>query len=204
VLSDLGIWRRIEDYATQEIRDEMRRAYLLKGPCRLIGHDFPRSKFGKDWRPFQQAWYKEYNWLEYSVEKDAAYCFHCFFSSLHTLVGNLGMMPLQKRDLKIGRKGRRLHVGKQNNAHNNARRHCEDFRNQKHSVSYAITCHTEKSHVEYEQCLRAVAVVKGVLVIGDFFGHTNKIVIMVNVSFRCLQNSVTYIFSAMNIIKTNL
>ena len=48
------------------------------------------------------------------------------------------------------------HVGGSNNAHNNARRRCEDFKNQKKSVSYAMTSHTEKSHIEYEERLRAV------------------------------------------------
>jgi hypothetical protein len=128
VLSDPGIRRQIEDYATQEIRDEMRRTYLLKGPCRLIGHDFPRSKCGKDWRQFQEAWYKEYDWLEYSVEKDAAYCFHCFLFKPPHIGGKFGYDAFTKKGFKNWKKGPeyfRLHVGKQNSAHNNARRHCE-------------------------------------------------------------------------------
>ena len=48
------------------------------------------------------------------------------------------------------------HVGGPNSAHNNARRRCEDFKNQKQSVSYAMTSHTEKSHIEYEERLRAI------------------------------------------------
>jgi hypothetical protein len=56
----------------------MRWAYLLRGRNRLIGHDFPKTKFGPDWISFLDAWYTKYDWLEYSVEKDAAYCFYCF------------------------------------------------------------------------------------------------------------------------------
>jgi hypothetical protein len=40
-------------------------------------------------------------------------------------------------------------------------------------VSYAITCHTEKSHVKYEQRLRAVVGIARFLVIQGlaFYGH---------------------------------
>jgi hypothetical protein len=133
----------------------MRRAYLF----RLIGHNFPRSKFGKDWRSFQEAWYKQYDWLEYSVEKQAAYCFYCFLFKPPNTSGKFGYDAFTKKGFKNWKKGPeyfKVHVGKQNSAHNNARRHCEDFRNQKQSVSYAITCHEEKSHLEYEERLRAV------------------------------------------------
>lgn len=47
--------------------------------------DFPRSTFsGKSLR-FQEKWYALYDWLEYSVEKDAAFCYCC------RLFGNQGM-----------------------------------------------------------------------------------------------------------------
>ena len=51
----------------------MRWAYLSRGRTRLIGHNFPKRKIGPDWRSFLDAWYTTYDWLEYSVEKDAAY-----------------------------------------------------------------------------------------------------------------------------------
>ena len=37
---DPGIRRQIDEYATSEIRDKMRRAYLSRGRSRLIGHNF--------------------------------------------------------------------------------------------------------------------------------------------------------------------
>lgn len=83
----------------------MRWAYLSRGLSRLVGHNFPKTKFGPDWRSFRDAWYTKYDWLEYSVEKDVAYCFHCFFfSNLQAIVHNLDMMFSQSRGLKIGRK----------------------------------------------------------------------------------------------------
>jgi hypothetical protein len=52
----------------------------------------------------------------------------------------------------------KAHVGGPSSIRNNARNCCEDFRNQKQSVSYAITCYDEKSHIDYEIRLRAVVV----------------------------------------------
>ena len=39
---------------------------------------FPLRKFGMR-RPhgFSREWYRSYQWLEYSVERDAAFCFPC-------------------------------------------------------------------------------------------------------------------------------
>ena len=54
---DPGTRKQIEEYTTPEIRDEMRRAYLSKGVGHLYGHDFPRTRFGNDWRNFKEARY---------------------------------------------------------------------------------------------------------------------------------------------------
>lgn len=40
---------------------------------------FPPTKFGKVSRSFQQRWYQQWSWLEYSVQMDAAFCFACRF-----------------------------------------------------------------------------------------------------------------------------
>ena len=43
---------------------------------------FPTSKFGEKFRSFNPDWYMNHNWLEYSVNRDAAFCFPCrWFSS---------------------------------------------------------------------------------------------------------------------------
>jgi hypothetical protein len=56
-----------------DIRDDVRRAYLLKGPTKPYGHNFPKNP--NDKRVFLKNWLKQYDWLEYSVAKDAAFCF---------------------------------------------------------------------------------------------------------------------------------
>ncbi len=38
---------------------------------------FPTTLFGSKSRSFNALWYHKYQWLEYSVEKDAAFCYAC-------------------------------------------------------------------------------------------------------------------------------
>ncbi|XP_022843261.1 zinc finger MYM-type protein 1-like [Olea europaea var. sylvestris] len=52
---------------------------MLKGPCQPGDHDFPKRQFGVTIRRFNPSWFKEFSsWLEYSIEKDAAYCLYCY------------------------------------------------------------------------------------------------------------------------------
>ncbi|XP_028416040.1 zinc finger MYM-type protein 1-like [Dendronephthya gigantea] len=56
---------------------EANRAFILEsGPVRPA-IDFPPSPIGGRNFKFQKKWYEEYSWLEYSVAKDAAFCFSC-------------------------------------------------------------------------------------------------------------------------------
>jgi hypothetical protein len=43
-------------------------------PARPMLHAFPVNR---QKRSFQPNWYKDYTWLEYSIENDASYCFTC-------------------------------------------------------------------------------------------------------------------------------
>ena len=58
-----------------EIVNEANRAFFFEtGPMRPLT-DFPQSE--QAWRKleFQKKWYEEFKWLEYSISKDAAFCF---------------------------------------------------------------------------------------------------------------------------------
>lgn len=60
------------------VQDDVRRGYILKGPCQPNEHTFPTTnKKGKN-RHFSFVWFHHYNWLEYSIAKDAAFCFVCY------------------------------------------------------------------------------------------------------------------------------
>jgi len=71
---DLGLRIPIDDFHPN-IRDEVRLAYVAKGPTQPIGQDYLHDHFD---RKFCETWYAKHPWREYSVEKDAAYCFCCF------------------------------------------------------------------------------------------------------------------------------
>jgi hypothetical protein len=58
--------------------DSVIRGYIALGPCQPHGHNFPIRGIGGKARWFVENWFDEYNWLEYSVELDDAFCFVCY------------------------------------------------------------------------------------------------------------------------------
>ena len=46
----------------------------ILGPSRPKLNSFPKDKKN---RCFRSVWYNQFSWLEYSVNKDAAYCYPC-------------------------------------------------------------------------------------------------------------------------------
>ena len=60
-----------------DVVNESNRAFIVNsGPIKPI-IDFPKSTIGNRDYKFQSRWYDEFEWLEYSVVKDAAFCFYC-------------------------------------------------------------------------------------------------------------------------------
>ncbi|XP_022883163.1 zinc finger MYM-type protein 1-like [Olea europaea var. sylvestris] len=128
-----GLRIPILDYSAN-IRDEVRRAYILKGPCQPQDHDFPKRQFGVTIRRFNPSWFKEFgSWLEYSVEKDAAYCFTYWKDKkrLHT------------------------HVGLHDSAHNQARIKCEVLMNQEQHIESVFYKQSEQARNAYVTRLNA-------------------------------------------------
>lgn len=68
---------------------------------------FPHTMYGKTGRSFQARWYKEYPWLEYSRELDAAFCFACRFFHPKPLRADKAFIETGFRDWKhaLGHKG---------------------------------------------------------------------------------------------------
>ncbi|CAD6214306.1 unnamed protein product [Miscanthus lutarioriparius] len=79
IVANPGDRKPIDDFH-HDIRDEARRAYLQIGPYRPAGLKFPKTKKdGKGQsRGFVGSWFDQFNWLEYNVAKDAAYCFYYY------------------------------------------------------------------------------------------------------------------------------
>ncbi|XP_025692337.1 uncharacterized protein [Arachis hypogaea] len=80
---DPGKRRPIWQYNVNE-RDKIRRAYIIAGPYQPTNISYPASGNNNHRRYFQSSWFKKIpSWLEYSPEKDAAYCLPCYLFGKH-------------------------------------------------------------------------------------------------------------------------
>ncbi|CAN1224416.1 Zinc finger MYM-type protein 1 [Linum perenne] len=75
--ADPGLRKKISSFHPN-VQDEVRRVYIQRGPCQPKGHSFPFREIGGKKRRFIASWFDDYWWLEYSIEKDAAYCLPCY------------------------------------------------------------------------------------------------------------------------------
>ncbi|XP_060872929.1 zinc finger MYM-type protein 1-like isoform X1 [Metopolophium dirhodum] len=50
---------------------------LSTGPRRPVLASYKKSQFGKQLRSFRSQWFNDYEWLEYSIERNAAFCYVC-------------------------------------------------------------------------------------------------------------------------------
>jgi len=64
-------------------------------PKQVRLHKYPTTLFGKTNRYFLSAWYKKWDWLEYSVKVDAAFCYPCRKFSSRCLFQSQGTKPLR-------------------------------------------------------------------------------------------------------------
>ena len=75
--SDPRLREKISSYHPNN-HDEIRRYYLQKGPCKPVLQDYPLTDFSGKPRRFRFEWYINRKWLEYSIDKDAVFCFYCY------------------------------------------------------------------------------------------------------------------------------
>jgi hypothetical protein len=174
VVSDPGLRIAIEQFHP-DIRDDVRRAYLVKGPTKPFGHKFPHKSVN-DKRMFVQKWLTQNDWLEYSIEKDAAYCFYCFLFKQQPLEAHFGHDAFSKegyRNWKNAYLGLPQHVGGLASCHNRARTACEDFKNRRASVAHKIEAHSADAERKYETRVTASLDVAGFLIAQahPFRGH---------------------------------
>nr|XP_020153356.1 zinc finger MYM-type protein 1-like [Aegilops tauschii subsp. strangulata] len=147
----------IEDYAPK-IRSEVRRAYLLKGRNKAEGHNFEITLDGTIQRSFQPQWLDRFDWLEYSVKKEAAYCFHCFLFKKPSQVATFGndVFTLHGyRRWKTALGNFQKHIGGPSSYHNNAIGLCDDFKNQRANVATRFRVYNKEAEIAYKIHLTA-------------------------------------------------
>ncbi|XP_039130910.1 zinc finger MYM-type protein 1-like [Dioscorea cayenensis subsp. rotundata] len=157
IISDPGLRKPIEDFDIR-IRDQVRRKYLTRGPCQPAGHNFPQKEYGKQRRSFRDAWFKQHPWLEYSVTKDAVFCFWCYLFKPNR-VSQIGEDAFTKTGFNNWKKALEKfieHVGAVNSAHNDARVQFQSFQNQRQSVSHQLAAHSHEMEVAYRIRLTAI------------------------------------------------
>ncbi|XBI87428.1 hypothetical protein VPH35_025524 [Triticum aestivum] len=138
-----------------DIRDVARRMYVNMGPCQPSGHKFKKETRGNSLkkRSFQAKWFgKHSDWLEYSVAKEAAFCFYCFLFK-QPRAENYGVEAFTTVGFKNWKDGLSIidtHVGKHDSAHNKARQQYVAFKNQSQSLVNVMDRGTIKTQEEYK------------------------------------------------------
>ncbi|XP_021829669.1 zinc finger MYM-type protein 1-like [Prunus avium] len=154
--SDPRLRTRILDY-NPTVQDQVRKAYLQRGPCQPKKHNFPQMNFRNTIRRFNPTWFDEYaSWLEYSIEKDAAYCLYCYLFKPNngeqaggdSFVGEGFKNWKKKEKLKI-------HVGGTYSAHNHARRMCQALLNHRQHVETFFFKQSHQDRSDYRIQLNA-------------------------------------------------
>ena len=139
-------------YPTDD-QDAVRRKYIAKKRCVPRSHDFPQREIG-GMRRFNTTWFDKYDWLEYSVEKDAAFCFVCYlFKDKTTSFGthdafvNGGFRGWNKTERFD------VHVGCLGSIHNQSKERFDFFIKPKTSIIEAFSTYTTEAKLLYKSRL---------------------------------------------------
>ncbi|CAN6722683.1 unnamed protein product [Malus baccata var. baccata] len=144
--ADPRLRTRIIDYDAN-MRDEVRRLYLQKGPCQPRGHNFQITNMSGINRRFIPQWFDEFDWLEYSVSKDAAFCLYCYlFKTNFEQVGSEAFTGDGFKNWKKGRERFKMHVGPVGSVHNKAREAATNLMNQATHIETAMSKHSDQAH----------------------------------------------------------
>ncbi|CAN6175822.1 unnamed protein product [Urochloa humidicola] len=94
-------------------QDAIRRAYVLKGPFKPIEHEFPIRTIGDRDRSCNPVWLYTHNWVEYSIKKDAIFCFPCYLfkDPENKGKGTIAFTVEGWRNWNIGNKALLRHMG---------------------------------------------------------------------------------------------
>ncbi|XP_062017033.1 uncharacterized protein LOC133733428 [Rosa rugosa] len=135
--TDPGLRPRIWNYHPN-VREQVRMAYIQKGPCQPRDYKFPKKTLaGNSERRFNPAWFDEFpTWLEYSIEKDAAFCLCCYLfkPDIGEQTGSDAFVRKGYSNWKK-KEGLQGHVGGPNSSHNKARINYEALLNQNQARS---------------------------------------------------------------------
>ncbi|KAL7606700.1 hypothetical protein Lser_V15G16169 [Lactuca serriola] len=159
------------------IRDDVRRVYLLQGPCQVRAHKFPKN-LGDRFRRFVPSWFDDFDWLEYSVKNNSAYCLYCYLcGDLTGQKGGRDAFVSQGFDTWNKKDAFRTHVGGVDSFHNKAKEKYEFLMREKQAINVVLRRQTEAEDHKYKARLRvSIIVVRLLLKTGlPFRGHDESV-----------------------------
>ncbi|XP_058733557.1 uncharacterized protein LOC131605187 [Vicia villosa] len=135
----------------------IRRTYLQREPCQPTQHNFPQRRIGNLMRRFCSPWFNEFgNWLEYSIDKDAAFCLCCYLFRPDFGKQSGGDTFVTEGFTSWNKKAKLAsHVGGPNCAHNIAWKKCEDLMNQNQHIEVVISKQSKQTRDLYRRRLTA-------------------------------------------------
>ncbi|KAK9714741.1 hypothetical protein RND81_06G116300 [Saponaria officinalis] len=138
-----GLRRKLSDFHIND-RDIIRREYIRRCPCQPLDYNFPKTN-----RKFVLSWFEKFEpWLEYSKEKDAAFCFVCYlFKSSCTSGGEAFVNERFRTWSKTSAFD--IHVGNHMSAHNNAMKNYDIFIKQKSSIACCFENYSKEVKSDY-------------------------------------------------------
>ncbi|XP_062021391.1 uncharacterized protein LOC133737947 [Rosa rugosa] len=171
---DPGIRRPICKYPLNE-RDNIRRAYVVLGPFQPQLSSYPSSWDGGQGQKFCHKWFKDWHWLEYSIELDKAYCFPCFlfdsYPSHHPAFTEYGFQGW--KNVMSKQSGILGHVGGVNSPHNTCMHKWDTLRNPSKHIERVIS--TQSSQEVANNRLRLNSTIESVRLLANqgcaFRGH---------------------------------
>ncbi|XP_022014080.1 zinc finger MYM-type protein 1-like [Helianthus annuus] len=172
IVGEPALRKPINDYSVN-IGEEVRRLYITKGACQPKGQIFPSTKICGHMRKFHEMWFGDFDWLEYSASKDAAFCLWCYLFPTGNKHGDDVFINHGFRNWKKACESFRDHEGGSNSRHNHARVQVELFKDQRHNVNNMWSQHTKQDEIDYRIWLTAVVdVIRFLLKQGlAFCGH---------------------------------
>ncbi|KAG2581312.1 hypothetical protein PVAP13_6KG086376 [Panicum virgatum] len=150
----------ISRYAVND-QDRVRRRYIELGPCQSKNHDFPYRDISGHPRRFCPVWFKQNKWLEYSVERDAAFCFVCYlFKDKRKCPGGDTFVKGGWRNWHLKSRLKK-HMGTVSSAHAEAQEKYDRFTTPRTSIRESIASNTTQYKALYKlrltwtlKCLR--------------------------------------------------
>uniref|UniRef100_A0A2N9H6F6 TTF-type domain-containing protein n=1 Tax=Fagus sylvatica TaxID=28930 RepID=A0A2N9H6F6_FAGSY len=107
-------------------------------------------------RRFNKGWFTQFDWLEYSIAKDAAFCLYCYLfkRDVGEQAGGDTFVTEGFSNWKCPEK-LRIHEGGINSSHNQARRMFEDLLKPNQSIQSFHFKQTDQARIEYRTRLNA-------------------------------------------------